>query len=216
MTDPREQLDWMVKSQLEPRDIRDGRVLEAFRTVDRARFVPPASARFAYDDYPLSIGEGQTISQPYMVAIMTQSLALEGRESVLEIGTGSGYQTAILARLAAEVYTIEFYASLLERAREALTALGYANVHYRTGDGRKGWPEEAPFDRILCAAAAEDVPPAWLNQLGDPGTLVTPVDRPFGQILMKVTKRAGRLSWHEFCPCRFVPLLGGEGTTEPM
>jgi protein-L-isoaspartate(D-aspartate) O-methyltransferase len=146
-----------------------------------------------------------------MVAVMTQSLALEGTERVLEIGTGSGYQTAILAALAAQVYTIEVHGSLLEKAREALDSLGCANVHYRVGNGRLGWPEESPFQRILCAAAAEEVPETWIAQLADPGILITPVGGWEGQWLVKITRQGGRLSKHEFCPCRFVPLVeGGE------
>jgi protein-L-isoaspartate(D-aspartate) O-methyltransferase len=140
---------------------------------------------------------------------MTQSLLLTGAERVLEIGTGSGYQTAMLAALAREVYTIEVHGPLLERARETLGGMGVANVRYRVGNGRLGWPEEAPFDRILCAAAADVIPPAWFDQLGDPGLLLTPTGGPEGQILTCVTKRGGRLSWREFCPCRFVPLVGG-------
>jgi protein-L-isoaspartate(D-aspartate) O-methyltransferase len=212
MTAISEQLDWMVRTQLESRDIRDPRVLQAFRTIDRGRFVPPSLRSRAYEDCPLGIGEGQTISQPYMVAVMTQSLALEAAERVLEIGTGSGYQTAILAALAAQVYTIEFHASLLERAKETLDSLGCANVRYRVGNGRLGWPEEGPFDRILCAAAAEEVPETWISQLADPGILITPVGGWEGQWLVKVTKQGGRLMKQEFCPCRFVPLVDGGET----
>jgi len=210
VTEAREQLDRMVRTQLEARDVRDPRVLRAFRTIDRARFAPPVQQASAYGDHPLPIGENQTISQPYIVALMTEHLALDGTQRVLEVGTGSGYQTAALAALAAEVYTIEIHASLLERARATLEALGYLNVHYRAGDGRAGWPEEAPFDRILCAAAAEEVPAAWLDQLADPGILVTPVETGYGQTLIEMTKHFGRLTRHEFCPCRFVPLVGGQ------
>ena len=210
MSDTREQLDHMVRTQLENRNIRGPRVLEAFRSIDRARFVPAGEQRSAYGDFPLAIGLGQTISQPYIVALMTQSLALEGPERVLEIGTGSGYQTAVLARLAAEVYTVEVRESLQTKARRVLESLGIANVHYRAGDGRAGWPEEAPFHRILCAAAAEEVPQAWIDQLGDGGVIVTPVGGPGVQILVKITKRGERLERHEFCPCRFVPLARGD------
>ncbi len=210
MSDAREQLDHMVRTQLENRNIRGPRVLEAFRSIDRARFVPAGEQRSAYGDFPLAIGLGQTISQPYIVALMTQSLALEGPERVLEIGTGSGYQTAVLAHLAAEVYTVEVRESLQTKARRVLESLGYDNVHYRAGDGRAGWPEEAPFERILCAAAAEEVPPAWIDQLGDGGVIVTPVGGPGAQILVKITKRGERLERHEFCPCRFVPLARGD------
>jgi protein-L-isoaspartate(D-aspartate) O-methyltransferase len=208
MSDARQRLDGMVRTQLEPRDIRDPRVLEVMRTVDRAAFVPPDQQAAAYGDHPLSIGYGQTISQPYMVAIMTQSLHLTGPQRILEIGTGSGYQTAVLASLAAEVYTMEVHAALLERAQRTLQGLGYANIHYRIGNGREGWPEAAPFDRILCAAAAEKVPQAWIDQLGECGILLTPVGGWGGQVLVRLTKREGRLEREEFCPCRFVPLVG--------
>ena len=210
MPDAQDALDWMVRTQLEPRGIRDPRVLEAFRTIDRRRFVPPEFRNMAYEDHPLGIGEGQTISQPYMVAEMTQSLDLEATHRVLEIGTGSGYQTAILARLAAEVYTIELHAALLERARTLLDMMGFTNVHYRVGNGRLGWPEAAPFDRILCAAATVEIPRPWIKQLADPGILLTPVGGWEGQMLVKVVKSGGRVSYQEFCPCRFVPLVGDE------
>jgi protein-L-isoaspartate(D-aspartate) O-methyltransferase len=211
MMDAHDQLERMVRTQLVCRDIRDPRVLNAFRTIDRARFVPPERRREAYGDFPLGIGHGQTISQPYIVALMTQELDLRGSERVLEIGTGSGYQTAILARLAAEVYTMEVHASLQARARTVLETLGCTNVHYRMGDGRRGWPEAAPFDRVLCAAAADEVPQPWINQLADGGILVTPVGRGFGQTLTRIKKHDGRVSRHDFCPCRFVPLVGGNG-----
>jgi protein-L-isoaspartate(D-aspartate) O-methyltransferase len=206
-----EQLDWMVRSQLEGRGIRDPRVLAAFRKVDRALFVPPHLRASAYEDGPLPIGEGQTISQPYMVAIMTERLDLGGGERVLEIGAGSGYQTAILAELAAEVFAVEIHPALAEGARAALARLGYTNVHMKVGDGRRGWPEEAPFDRVLCAAAAEEVPGAWLAQLADPGALITPVGGWEGQVLRRIEKRVGRTDTTEFCPCRFVPLVGNGG-----
>jgi protein-L-isoaspartate(D-aspartate) O-methyltransferase len=214
MTASNDQLEWMVRTQLESRGIHDPRVLEAFRQVDRAAFVPPSMTGLAYEDRPLGIGEGQTISQPYMVAIMTQSLELTGRERVLEIGTGSGYQTAILASLAAEVYTIEYYRPLLIQAEATLGALGYANIRYRVGNGRRGWPEAAPFDRILCAAAAMDVPYAWLRQVADPGIILLPVGGPESQILVRLDNRGGRTVRNEFCPCRFVPLLGNEDGDE--
>ncbi|KPK43239.1 MAG: hypothetical protein AMK72_13600 [Planctomycetes bacterium SM23_25] len=211
MSDAREQLDHMVRTQIENRGIYDGGVLKAFRRIDRARFVPADQQRSAYGDFPLAIGLGQTISQPYIVALMTQSLALEGPERVLEIGTGSGYQTAVLAELAAEVYTVEVHETLQARARQVLESLGYTNVHYRAGDGRAGWPEEAPFDRILCAAAAEEVPRTWVEQLADGGIIVTPVGGMGSQILVSITKRGEALERREFCPCRFVPLVGGTG-----
>jgi protein-L-isoaspartate(D-aspartate) O-methyltransferase len=212
MAEANEQLERMVREQLEPRGIHDPRVLAAMRLIDRAPFVPPAMAGLAYDDRPLSIGEGQTISQPYMVAVMTQSLALAGTERVLEIGTGSGYQTAILASLAREVYTIEYREALLERARATLESLGYTNIQYRAGNGRAGWPEAAPFDRILCAAAARDVPCAWVHQLAEGGVILVPVGDVASQVLTRVENRGGRTVRSQFCPCRFVPLVeGGEG-----
>jgi len=207
------QLDRMVRTQLASRDIRDPRVLEAFRTIDRARFVPPDRQQSAYGDFPLSIGHGQTISQPYIVALMTQALDLNGAERVLEIGTGSGYQTAVLARLAEAVYTVEVHAPLQERARTVLDDLGCHHVHYRVGDGRRGWPEAAPFDRVLCAAAAEQVPETWIDQLADGGILVTPVGGGFSQNLTRIEKRGGTIHRHDFCPCRFVPLTGSDEET---
>ena len=202
------QLEWMVRTQLEGRDIRDPRVLAVFRRIDRAHFVPPDQRPHAYEDRPLPIGADQTISQPYMVALMTQSLDLAKTHRVLEIGTGSGYQTAVLAELAGEVYTMEIHAPLLERARQVVERLGYGNVHWRVGNGREGWPEAAPFDRILCAAAAREPPQAWIEQLADPGVLLVPVGGFEGQVLARIEKRGGRLAREEFCPCRFVPLVG--------
>jgi len=214
MSEAREQLEHMVRTQLANRDIRDPRVLKVFRSIDRGRFVPTDQQRSAYGDFPLAIGLGQTISQPYIVALMTQSLALDGPERVLEIGTGSGYQTAVLAELAAEVYTVEVREPLQARARQVLESLGYTNVHYRAGDGRGGWPEAAPFDRILCAAAAEEIPQRWIEQLADGGIIVTPVGRWGSQILVELRKRGGDLSRREFCPCRFVPLVGPDAKGE--
>jgi len=202
-----EQLDRMVRTQLAPRGIRDPRVLATFRTLDRARFVPPDLRGNAYGDHPLAIGHGQTISQPYIVALMTQALALAGTERILEIGTGSGYQTAILAHLADEVYTVEVHAPLQERARTVLDTLGVANVQYRVGDGRVGWPEAAPFDRVLCAAAADQVPQPWIDELAEAGILVMPVGGVYSQTLTRVEKHGGRTRSEDFCPCRFVPLV---------
>ncbi len=216
MAGAQDELDQMVERQLAARDIRDPRVLAAFRKIDRAFFVPSGRKGDAYEDHPLPIGEGQTISQPYMVALMTQGLDLTGAERVLEIGTGSGYQAAILAELAAELYTIEVHEGLQTAARRRLDVLAFDNVHYRVGDGRQGWPEESPFDRILCAAAAEEMPGAWLEQLGDPGVLVAPVGGFGTQVLERVERRGGRTSRTQFCPCRFVPLVdrGEPGRSE--
>jgi protein-L-isoaspartate(D-aspartate) O-methyltransferase len=149
----------MVEEQLVRRGIQDPRVLGAMSGIERHRFVPEAHLVNAYGDFPIPIGDEQTLSQPYIVALMTEALGLEGHEKVLEIGTGSGYQTAVLAELARVVYTVELLTELSDRAREGLLDLGYENIHYRVGDGRRGWPEEAPFDGILVAAAPLTVPP---------------------------------------------------------
>ena len=199
----------MVASQIEARGIRDARVLEAFRFVDRAAFVPESRRAEAYDDRPLPIGHGQTISQPYMVARMTAELRLDGSERVLEIGTGSGYQAAVLAHIVREVYSIEYVPALAERARGTLDRLGVTNVHYRTGDGTLGWPEAAPFDRILAAAAAPDIPPTFVEQLADPGMALLPIGPGGHQRLLRLQRLAGRDTRSEFCPCSFV-LMGGK------
>jgi len=204
----------MVRSQLESRGLRDRRVLEAFRTIDRALFVPEGELLSAYEDRPLSIGCGQTISQPYMVAIMTAELELSGGERVLEVGTGSGYQTALLARLAREVYTIECVPELAEAAHNALERLGILNVHYRTGDGTLGWPEASPFDRILAAAAAPDIPPPFIEQLAEGGIALLPIGPMGNQRLLKVRRERGDLARDEFCPCSFVLMRGKHGFRE--
>ncbi|MFH0962384.1 MAG: protein-L-isoaspartate(D-aspartate) O-methyltransferase [Planctomycetota bacterium] len=201
----------MVEGQIARRGIRDERVLEAFRRVPREEFVPEGYRRSAYEDHPLDIGSGQTISQPYMVALMTEALALTGKEGVLEIGTGSGYQTAILAVLAKRVYTIERIATLSERARETLERLGYANVEYHVGDGTLGWPERRTFERIMVTAAAPSVPEPLGTQLGEGGLLVIPVGGPWEQSLCVVEKRGGGLTQRSVCGCVFVKLIGEHG-----
>jgi len=206
-------LERMVTRQIEARGLHDRLVLEAFRAVDRAAFVPESQRGAAYEDRPLPIGQGQTISQPYMVARMTAELELHGGERVLEIGTGSGYQTAILARIAREVHTVEYVPSLAEQARRTLEGLGYRNVHYRVGDGTLGWPEAGPFDRILAAAAAPDIPPAWIEQLADPGLAVLPIGPSGGQRLLRLRLVGGRTVRDEFCPCSFVLMRGKYGFT---
>ncbi|MFQ5695040.1 MAG: protein-L-isoaspartate(D-aspartate) O-methyltransferase [Terriglobia bacterium] len=202
---------WMVESQLQRRDIHDARVLEAFRVVPRHEFVPPTEAAQAYEDCPLPIGEGQTISQPYMVAAMTQALELAGAEKVLEIGTGSGYQAAILARLARTVYTMETYAALSTRARTTLERLGYGNVTCLVGDGSGGYPAAAPFEAILVTAAAPHVPQALIEQLGEGGRLVIPVGQMVSQELVLLRKQGAQLSRQTIHHCRFVPLTGRYG-----
>ena len=193
------------------RDKLEDAVLAAMRKVPRHEFVGADMRRYAYDNGPLPIGHGQTISQPYIVALMTD-LARPTRESrLLEVGTGSGYQTAILAELAAEVYSIEIVPPLAELAAERLHRLGYKNVHLQTGDGYHGWPEHAPFDAILVTAAAPAVPPPLIEQLAPGGRLVIPVGEPsFGQVLRLLEKGTdGELETHDILPVAFVPLTGG-------
>ncbi len=193
------------------RDKLDDAVLAAMRKVPRHAFVDAEMRRYAYDNGPLPIGHGQTISQPYIVALMTD-LARPTRESrVLEVGTGCGYQTAVLAELAAEVYSIEIVPPLAELAAERLRRLGYQNVHLRTGDGYHGWPEHAPFDAILVTAAAPTVPPPLIEQLAAGGRLVIPVGEPaFGQELRLLEEGTdGELETHDILPVAFVPLTGG-------
>ena len=204
----------MVDGQLRRRGIHDERVLRAFLEVPRHRFLPPEHADEAYDDHPVRIGHGQTISQPYMVAWMTQELGLTGGERVLEIGTGSGYQTAILARLAAEVFTVERVPELAEVAAALLGSLGTTNVHYRVGDGTMGWPEEAPFDRILVTAGAPKVPASLTEQLAEEGRLAMPVGGRGGQEFTLTEKRRGKVASRSLGGCIFVPLIGEQGWPE--
>jgi protein-L-isoaspartate(D-aspartate) O-methyltransferase len=204
----------MVATQVRARGVRDRRVLDALVRVPRHEFIPPSMVRHAHEDRALPIAEGQTVSQPYMVAVMTELLELTGTERVLEIGTGSGYQAAVLAELAAEVFTIERHPALSTRARVTLTALGYTNIRCRVSDGTRGWPEEAPFDRILVTAAGPDVPPSLLAQLSDPGILVIPVGRAGAQDLTRVRRKDGRDETEVLFRCAFVPLVGVEGQSE--
>ena len=201
----------MVRQQLKApgRDIRDQRVLEAMRTVPRHEFVPGNVRAQAYQDTPLPIGHGQTISQPFIVAYMTELLDPDPGERVLEVGTGSGYQAAILSRLVGEVYTIEIVEPLGERAREALAAAGCANVHVRLGDGYRGWPEAAPFDSIIVTCAPDHVPQPLVDQLKEGGRLVIPVgdDRDV-QKLVVLRKTGGKVQRESVLPVRFVPMTG--------
>jgi protein-L-isoaspartate(D-aspartate) O-methyltransferase len=198
----------MVEEQLVRRDLRDEDVLAAMRSVPRHLFVPGEAGAEAYADTPLPIGLGQTISQPYMVALMTSLLEVDVRSNVLEVGAGSGYQTAVLAELAGEVFAIERLAPLAERARATLTRLGYANVRLAIGDGARGWHEYAPYDGILVAAAAAEVPPELLGQLAAGGRLVIPVGRGGGdQILTIVERTADGFEERRDTRCRFVPLV---------
>jgi protein-L-isoaspartate(D-aspartate) O-methyltransferase len=204
----------MVQRQIAARGIHDQRVLEAMRTVPRHLFVPSGARAMAYQDGPLRIGEGQTISQPYIVALMTQMLELEGHERVLEIGTGSGYQAAILSLLTAQVYTIERHAALATRAQELLHGLGYDNVSVRVGDGTLGWPEHAPYDAVIVTAAAPDVPDPLTEQLADGGRLVAPVGGSWSQMLVRIRRRGEHLHRQETSSVAFVPLIGEFGWTE--
>ena len=198
----------MVHFQLELRGIREAGVLEAMRRVPRERFVPAGRRADAWGDWPVPIGHGQTISQPYMVAVMTEALALRGRERVLEVGTGSGYQAAVLGELAAQVYTVERIPELAQAARSTLEELGYRNVTVVAGDGSQGLPQMAPFDAILVAAAAGEVPALLREQLADNGTMVIPVG-PRGdiQVLVTVRRTGGSFAVVEGIGCRFVPLV---------
>ena len=197
----------MVKIQIEGRGVKDERVLDVLREVPRHRFVPSHSRRRAYDDGALPIGEGQTISQPYIVALMTELLRLEGHERVLEIGTGSGYQAALLADLVDHVYTIEIVEALAEEARDRLDKLGYVNISTRFGDGYQGWPEEAPFDAVIVTAAPDHIPQPLVDQLKTGGRMVIPVGR-HSQDLMLLVKEEGGVREKEVIPVRFVPMTG--------
>jgi protein-L-isoaspartate(D-aspartate) O-methyltransferase len=199
----------MVQTQIKPRGLRDPRVLAAMREVPRHEFVPEALRSHAYEDHPLPIGAGQTISQPYIVAVMLEHLVLQATDRVLEVGTGSGYATALLSRLCAEVYSIERHAELEASAEAAIARLGYSNVKIRVGDGRLGWPEYAPFDAILVSAAAAEIPPALLAQLRDGGRMIVPIGPPASQELQLVRKVNGEAEVQILEGCRFVPLVDG-------
>lgn len=201
----------MVETQLEGRGIRDERVLDAMRRVPRERFVPAEGRRGAYADRPLSIGKGQTISQPYMVATMLEALQCTPEDRALEIGAGSGYQAALLGELCDEVWAIEIVEELAVKAREVLFDLGYDNVHIIVADGTEGLPEHAPYDRIIVAAAAPEMPEPLTEQLADGGRLVIPVGGRFSQKLVVVEREGDRLHRSEQLPCVFVPLVGRHG-----
>ncbi|MFY9562470.1 MAG: protein-L-isoaspartate(D-aspartate) O-methyltransferase [Terriglobales bacterium] len=199
----------MVRTQLEDRGVRDLRVLEAMREVPRHEFVPESLGDDAYEDHPLPIGAGQTISQPYIVAVMLQHLALRPTDRVLEVGTGSGYVTALLAWMCAEVYSVERHPPLAAAAQATLERLGYSNVKVRVGDGTLGWPEYAPFDAILVSAAASEIPRALFVQLREDGRMVVPVGPPSSQELQLIRKVTGQAEVQVLEGCRFVPLVEG-------
>jgi protein-L-isoaspartate(D-aspartate) O-methyltransferase len=203
----------MVERQLLRRGMEDERVLAAFKKVPREAFVPADLAEYAYDDNPLPIGEGQTISQPYVVALMAEAARIGPDARVLEVGAGSGYAAAILAELAKEVVTIERHASLATKAREALHRVGYSNVTVIEGDGSRGWPERAPYDAILVAAGAPAPPESLKDQLADGGRLVIPVSVNSYQDLKVITRRGDTFEEESLGGVRFVPLLGEEGWT---
>jgi len=197
----------MVEQQLKPRGIKDERVLVAMAKVPREEFIPTNARADAYEDGPLPIGYDQTISQPYIVGFMTEQTRPRSSDRVLEIGSGSGYQAAILAELVADVYTIEIVESLAKTAEATLQRLGYKNVHIKVGDGYKGWPEEAPFDAIIVTCAPENVPQQLVDQLQDGGRMIIPVGERFAQQLYLLEKKNGQLKESVTRPVRFVPML---------
>jgi protein-L-isoaspartate(D-aspartate) O-methyltransferase len=198
----------MVQVQLAARGIHDERVRAAMRKVPREEFVPPDAREFAYTDQPLPIGYGQTISQPFIVALMTQQVRAQSANRVLEIGTGSGYQAAVLAELVADVYSIEIVEPLAKRAQATLQRLGYKNVHVKSGDGYKGWPDAAPFDAIIVTCAPDHVPQPLVEQLKEGGRMIIPVGGRFEQQLYLLEKRNGQLRQRAVEPVRFVPMTG--------
>ncbi len=199
----------MIKRQIEARGVKDIRVLNAMRKVERHKFISSQNLDEAYNDYPLPIGHGQTISQPYIVALMTELCELDGQEKVLEIGTGSGYQAAVLSLLAKEIYTIEIIEPLGKSAAKRLKELNYNNVHVRIGDGYKGWPGQAPFDVILLTASPPEVPKTLLDQLKNDGILVAPVG-DYNQELIRIKKRNGKFLKDIITYVRFVPMIHGK------
>ena len=201
----------MVREQLIRRGIRDPRVIEAMGKVPRERFIEGPMKHKAYEDGPLPIGENQTISQPYIVAFMSEALELAGREKVLEVGTGSGYQTAVLAELAKSVFTVELIDVLLKKAKKSLRDLGYPNIHFKLSDGTLGWNENAPYDGIIVTAAAPAVPRPLFEQLDEGGKLIIPVGGTFSQELKKIVKQKEGFTEKNLIPVRFVSLVGEYG-----
>ena len=204
----RQNRESMVSIQLEGRDVRDVRVLNAMRKVERHRFVSESELAHAYDDFPLPIGHGQTISQPYIVAKMSELAQLSGSERVLEVGTGSGYQAAVLAELAKEVFSIEIVTPLYEQSRALLHELGYGNVQVRCGDGYRGWPEAAPFDAILVTAAPKTIPEPLVSQLKPGGRLVIPVGQEYQELVVLTKNSEGKIPKSTIFPVSFVPMTG--------
>lgn len=200
----------MVTRQIQARGVDDPDVLSAMSVVPRHLFVPIKYQKNAYGDYPIPIGKGQTISQPYIVAFMTATLHLKPKDRILEIGTGSGYQAAVLAELGCEVFSIEIIGSLGERAKEILGRLGYKNIHLKIGDGHKGWPGKAPFDAIIVTCAPEKIPRPLVQQLKEGGRMIIPVGESGGiQHLVLAEKKGDQLVSRSILPVRFVPMVGG-------
>jgi len=198
----------MVAQQIEARGVRDASTLAAMRAVPRHEFLPMRLRDEAYGDYPLPIGHGQTISQPYIVAFMTEAIGPQPGEKILEVGAGSGYQAAVLAQMGAEVYTIEIVEPLAEMARQTLERLGYNNAHVKHGDGYRGWPEHAPFDAIIVTCAPDEIPPNLVAQLKDGGRMIIPVGGGMEQELVLLRKEGDRVVKQSVLPVRFVPMTG--------
>ncbi len=213
--DYQEKRQSMVERQLRRRGIHDPSVLDAMATVPRHAFVPQHTRQAAYADSALPIGQGQTISQPYVVALMTEAAQIEAGDKVLEIGTGSGYGAAVAAEIAGEVYTIERHRQLADEARRRLEELGYDNVHVIHADGSEGWPAEAPYDAIIVTAAAPDLPEPLIEQLADGGRLVIPEGTRHSQTLVRATRRGDKVHRESLSPVRFVPLVGEHGWERP-
>jgi protein-L-isoaspartate(D-aspartate) O-methyltransferase len=201
----------MVESQIKARGVKDKNVLDALLKVERHLFVPDSLKKYAYDDGPLQIGVGQTISQPYIVAYMTEVLKLNKNSKVLEIGTGSGYQSAILAEIAKEVYTIELIESLAKKAEKLLNQLAYTNIHIKIGDGYQGWKEYAPYDAIIVTCAPTHLPEPLIEQLAEGGTMIIPIGGSYAQELVVLTKKDGKIKQHDDLGVRFVPMNRNSG-----
>lgn len=202
----------MVKTQIERRGVKDEKVLNAMRKVERHKFVPEQYIGNSYEDRPLPIGEGQTISQPYIVALMTEVLGLDSTKKVLEVGTGSGYQAAVLAEICDSVYTIEIVEALGKRSKKLLSELGYENVKVKVGDGYKGWEEYSPFDGVIVTCAPSHVPQPLIDQMTEGGKMVIPVDVAYGQDLILLIKKEGKVERKSIIPVRFVPMTKEDGT----
>lgn len=202
----------MVKTQIERRGVKDEKVLNAMRKVERHKFVPEQYIENSYEDRPLPIGEGQTISQPYIVALMTEVLGLDSTKKVLEVGTGSGYQAAVLAEICDSVYTIEIVEALGKRSKKLLSELGYENVKVKVGDGYKGWEEYSPFDGVIVTCAPSHVPQPLIDQMTEGGKMVIPVDVAYGQDLILLIKKDGKVERESITPVRFVPMTKEDGT----